>query len=553
MPVFFILAFMLWRPDVGSASLEYEYRQALSTYKELLKDSQRQKERYNWFVCVEKFKAVYLAQPNGPWSDDAVFMIGDLYSRLSKLFPGGNDKHEALDYFSRLLRRFPDSPYASKTRKAITLLRKSKKSGHKKVEPRSDGTKKGVKKSRHITETELHPLKKKEYKAAEKPLAEVDNVRVWSNPDYTRVVIDVEKEVYYNYRLLRKDPAIGKPPRLYVDVRNARVGADLERIVPIGDDLLSNVRTAQYGPKVVRVVLDIKSIDDFKIFSLKDPFRIVLDVNGIAGKEVGRKEKKRKKKTAGSKEDLPKNSLAKQLALGVKRIVIDPGHGGKDPGAVGYYKGVLEKNVTLEVSRRLAKKLRAKLGCEVILTREKDVSLSLEERTAIANMKRADIFISIHANAHRNRNVCGVETYFLNLATDNEAIMVAARENATSAKNISDLEVILNDLMNNAKINESSALADHVQGAMIQKLAPLYKIKDNGVKQAPFYVLLGAEMPCVLVEIAFISNPRECRRLNMAGYQNEVADAIVEGVKDYIKGITPTALNRNIQGLTPNS
>jgi len=553
LPVFFILAFMLWRPDVGSASLEYEYRQALSTYKELLKDSQRQKERLSWFVCVEKFKAVYVAQPNGPWSDDAVFMIGDLYSRLSKLFPGSNDKHEALDYFSRLLRRFPDSPYASKTRKAITLLRKSKKSGHKKVEPRSDRTKKGVKKSRHITKSELHPLKKKEYKAAEKPLAEVDNVRVWSNPDYTRVVIDVEKEVYYNYRLLKKDPAIGKPQRLYVDVRNARVGADLERIVPIGDDLLSNVRTAQYGPDVVRVVLDIKSIDDFKIFSLKDPFRIVLDVNGIAGKEVGRKEKKYKKKMAGSKEDLPKNSLAKQLALGVKRIVIDPGHGGKDPGAVGYYKGVLEKNVTLEVSRRLAKKLRAKLGCEVILTREKDVSLSLEERTAIANMKRADIFISIHANAHRNRHVCGVETYFLNLATDNEAIMVAARENATSAKNISDLEVILNDLMNNAKINESSALADHVQRAMVQELAPLYKIKDNGVKQAPFYVLLGAEMPCVLVEIAFISNPRECRRLNMAGYQNEVADAIVEGVKDYIKGITPTALNRNFQGLTPNS
>ncbi len=547
MPVFFLLAFMLWRPDIGSASLEYEYRQALATYKELLKDSQKQKERHNWFVCVEKFRTVYVAQPNGPWSDDAMFMIGDLYSRLSKFSTGVNDKHEALDYFSRLLRRFPDSPYASKARKAITLLRKSKESEHKEVEPRSDGTEKGVKKSRHITETELHPSKKKEYKAAENPLAKVDNVRVWSNPDYTRIVIDVEKEVYYTYRLLKRDPAIGKPSRLYVDVKNARVGADLERIVPIGDDLLSNVRTAQYGPDIVRVVLDIKSIDDFKIFSLKDPFRVVLDVNGIAGKEVGRKGKKYKKKTAGSKENMPKNSLAKQLALGVNRIVIDPGHGGKDPGAVGYSKEVLEKNVTLEVSKRLAKKLHAKLGCEVLLTREKDVFLSLEERTAIANMKRADIFISIHANAHRNKHICGVETYFLNLATDNEAIIVAARENATSAKNISDLDVILNDLMNNAKINESSSLADHVQRAMVQKLAPRYKIKDNGIKQAPFYVLLGAKMPCVLVEIAFISNPSECRRLNTVGYQEEVADAIVEGVKNYIKGITPTALNRNMQ------
>jgi N-acetylmuramoyl-L-alanine amidase len=201
---------------------------------------------------------------------------------------------------------------------------------------------------------------------------------------------------------------------------------------------------------------------------------------------------------------------------------------------------VLEKNVTLELSRRLAKKLRRKIGCEVLLTRDEDKFLSLEERTAIANTKRADIFISIHANAHPNKRVSGVETYFLNLATDNESIRVAARENATSAKNISDLEMILNDLMNNAKINESTALADQVQRAMVSHLNGRYRVRDNGVKQAPFYVLLGAEMPCILVEIAFISNPKECKRLNTAAYQESVADAIAKGVENYIKSITPT-------------
>jgi N-acetylmuramoyl-L-alanine amidase len=235
--------------------------------------------------------------------------------------------------------------------------------------------------------------------------------------------------------------------------------------------------------------------------------------------------------------------LAQQLVLGVRRVVIDPGHGGKDCGAVGYDRAVMEKNVTLEVSKRLARKVKERIGCEVVLTRDRDVFLSLEERTAIANTSNGDIFISIHANAHRNKRVHGVETYLLNLATDSEAIMVAARENATSTKNISDLETILNELMKNAKVNESSRLAGMVQQAMVQALQGKYKrMKDNGVKQAPFYVLLGAEMPSILVEIAFISNPEECRRLNTAAYQEAVVDGIVRGIETYIEEISPAVL-----------
>ena len=196
----------------------------------------------------------------------------------------------------------------------------------------------------------------------------------------------------------------------------------------------------------------------------------------------------------------------------------------------------------LQIAKRLAKKIVQQLGCEVIMTRTSDRYLTLEERTALANTKNADLFVSIHTNAARNRRAYGMETYFLNLATDDEAILVAARENATSTKNISDLQSILNDLMQNAKINESSRLATYVQDTMYSHIQKSYStIKSKGVKQAPFYVLMGAQMPAVLVETSFISNPRECKRLTDSRYQDRLCDGIVSGIQRYIEDINPTA------------
>ena len=158
-------------------------------------------------------------------------------------------------------------------------------------------------------------------------------------------------------------------------------------------------------------------------------------------------------------------------------------------------------------------------------------------------------FISIHTNASRNKSAYGIETYFLNLATDDEAIRVAARENATSTKNISDLQTILNDLMQNAKINESSRLASHVQESICSHLGGKFTmIRNKGVKQAPFYVLLGAQMPAILVETSFISNKRECERLNNPAYQDMLCEAIVTGIKNYIREINPSAYSTNAPG-----
>jgi len=180
----------------------------------------------------------------------------------------------------------------------------------------------------------------------------------------------------------------------------------------------------------------------------------------------------------------------------------------------------------------------------VVLTRDSDTYLSLEERTAIANTKYADLFVSIHTNASPNTKAHGVETFILNLATDDESIRVAARENATSTKNISDLDSILKDLMQNAKVTESTRLASYVQQGALTRMKKMNgAIRDKGVKKAPFYVLLGAEMPSILFEAGFISNAAECRRLISADYQDLLCQGIVDGIKRYIEDIHPMAIS----------
>ena len=508
-----VLVFASFPPVAVGDQTERDYQHAQLSFKELLKDPQKQQIRHNWMMCIKRFRSVYVAQPNGPRADDSLFMTAHLYDRLHEFTSSILDKQEALDYFNRLLKHFPKSSYRSKANRAIAELTK-RPSGQKTISMLQTGS-----------------------------LAKVKRIRFWSSPTYTRVVIDVESQVRYTHRLLKKDPAIGKPERLYIDLNRARIGPGVKPFVPIVDALLNDASVAQHGPDAVRIVLDIRSIDRFKVFSLRNPFRIVVDVRSVPLKTASKKRFKGEVEKLGVK--VPKGALTRQLALGVERIVIDPGHGGKDPGAPGYLKGVTEKNVTLEISERLAKKIRQRLGCEATLTRNEDTYLSLEERTAIANTNNADLFVSIHTNAHKKMAYRGIETYFLNLATDENAILVAARENATSAKNISDLEDILSDLMKNAKQEESSRLAGYVQEAIIKKLRPRYGgVKNNGVKQAPFYVLMGAEMPCILVEVAFITNPRECRRLNTAGYQDDIAEAIVKGIQQYIEDIHPKALTQ---------
>jgi N-acetylmuramoyl-L-alanine amidase len=218
----------------------------------------------------------------------------------------------------------------------------------------------------------------------------------------------------------------------------------------------------------------------------------------------------------------------------IRRIVVDPGHGGHDPGAQGA-GGTREKDVVLQIALRLAHKLKDELGLDVVMTRSTDVFLELQERTAIANKVGADLFVSIHANASLNRNSAGIETYYLNLAKTEKVAQLAAKENGTSLEKVSLLQAILFDLMANYKLNDSAQLADDVQQAVYHKVSARYSgVKNLGVKQGPFYVLVGATMPSILVETAFVSNAREEARLNDPVYQECTAEGILEGIREYI-------------------
>jgi len=527
---------VLWPCKSFAITAKDKYFKAETCYKKLRNNPKKNKYRHNWLRCIEKFQAVYKHDPKGSWAAAGLYMSGELYGKLYKISSKESDRKEAIDIFERIVKQFPKSKYKGKAIKKIRVFSKKK-------------TKKSSKKIKVSIRKKSLPEKKKLKKdikpsKTNKVVTIITGLRYWSNPSYTRIVIDADKDTTYNHRLLRKDPSIQKPKRLYVDLQNSRLGDGIKKTIPINDDLLSDARAGQFSADMVRVVVDIKSFKTYKIFSLKNPFRIVIDVWGTEAKR-----KTSDLKTAEKDKEFTSSALAKQLALGVNRIVIDPGHGGRDFGASGYLKGVYEKDVVLKIAKMLAKKIREEVQCEVFLTRTRDRYLTLEERTAIANTKNADLFISIHTNAAKNRKAFGIETYFLNLATDNESILVAARENATSTKNISDLQTILSDLMQNAKINESSRLAGYVQTALCNclKKNKYSRINNKGVKQAPFYVLLGAQMPAILIETSFISNPKECKRLINSKYQERLCEAIVNGIKKYIKETNPTAFLRNLQ------
>jgi N-acetylmuramoyl-L-alanine amidase len=225
-------------------------------------------------------------------------------------------------------------------------------------------------------------------------------------------------------------------------------------------------------------------------------------------------------------------SLARQLGLGVSRIVIDPGHGGSDPGASG--NGVTEAALVLDVALRLEKLLLEQPGFEVVLTRRTNAAVPLERRTEIANEESADLFLSIHANSSPRRETAGVETYFLNLATNPQAEAVAARENASSAQAMSRLPQLVRAITTNNKLAESRALAGAVQSSLVRRLRPRNRLfQDLGVKQAPFMVLIGAQMPSVLAEIAFVSNRTEANLLKQNAYKQQIAQALCDAILQY--------------------
>ena len=532
--------------------------------RSLYRSKKKKKNRINWIICIHKYRTIYRLYPASPQAPWAIYHAANLYLNLYRYSGKKRDLDYAINLFKWLVERYPKHRLADDAQYKIGwIFYKYKHQLQKayveflKIEirfPKGDMLPKAKrmldKLAVLLTKKDTERLKK----TVKKKRVALKDIRHWATSTYTRVVIDLERSANYTYKIVKKQNSTN----LILFINNAFI--PYNRIIEqnIKQGILKCIKANLYKNDIVKVALELKydKINSYNIFHLYDPFRIVIDIGKREiSSQIRASKTKTKTKAFHIKRHVRKGirkvkkfdktiSLARQLGLNVRRIVIDPGHGGKDPGCI--WRGIKEKDITLRIAKILAKKLKKELNCKVYLTRTKDVYLSLERRTAIANMKKADLFISIHVNAHRNRRIRGVETYFLNMATDERAILVAARENATSEKNISDLQSIISDLMLNTKIHESNQLAYDIQKGIISTLKKRYKYIGNlGVKQGPFYVLVGARMPAVLVEVGFITNRLERRRLLSTKYEESIAEGICRGIKKYIKGMEKIAQTVN--------
>jgi N-acetylmuramoyl-L-alanine amidase len=571
------------------------FSEAEASRKALESSEKKRRSRPQWDRVIRKYRELVHEFPRSGYADNALLEIGNLSHSVAKQW--GLDRYDldAVRAYHLIVSEYPTSRHAEAALfSAFEIERSANRTRGTEAArlflryyPTSDRAK-HVENYLEVDATRQTQAGASKSPTAASPAAEVQNLRFWSGETSTRVVLDLSAQVEVKYDRLRS------PERLYVDLIGTRVSDELhDRAFPVGDGLLEQIRVAKNRPGIVRVVLDYKTHRDHSIFFLANPARLVIDVHGDektaaqrraaaaaavhpearpsssrastpprnqpAAKTPAENRPTRsepnetasdsRRADATSPPPAPESpaansggsySIARQLGLGARRIVIDPGHGGHDPGSIGR-GGLREKDVVLDVALRLEKLIRSQLGAEVILTRRSDRFIPLEERTAIANSKDADLFLSIHANSAKNRDARGTETYYLNFTNDPHAEEVAARENSISRGTLKDLQDLVKAITLNSKIDESRDFASSIQQAMVREIKPHYaQLRDRGVRTAPFYVLIGANMPSILAELAFISNPTEEGHLKTPNHRQLVAQSLLRGVSTYLAG-----LNRN--------
>jgi N-acetylmuramoyl-L-alanine amidase len=575
-----------------------------------------------WDRVVQRYRLVVLRYPQSPYCDDALLAVGDLQRQMAARFKSARYADDAARAYHMLVEEYPSSSLGEGALYSVFEIA-AEAGDRKRLEDAAKLYLGAFPDSKRAAEVKSAVRRRAPEREATLPtppppgLVPVFNLRSWSGDRSTRVVVDLGKEVRF------QSDRIDNPDRLWIDLEGTRVHPNLtDRVFPVGDGLLEQVRVGQNRDNVVRVVLDFKSVKDHQIFYLSAPTRLVVDVRGDEGqaaatpagpepadpspprtadnrvtrgeeleipdlenpepaarleREVEQRLETRRGEASPTPSPLAEPtptppataspapapstppatlaasrgaptptplppapnrsgsySLARQLGLGARRIVIDAGHGGHDPGTIGR-GGLQEKDLVLDVALRLERLVREELRADVVMTRSSDVFIPLEERTAIANSKDADLFLSIHANSSRSPRARGIETYFLNFAVDPHAEEVAARENAISAATLKDLQGLVKAITLNSKINESRDFASAVHESLVRNLRrgnP--QLPDRGVRTAPFYVLIGANMPSVLAEIAFVSHPEEERLLKTSGRREDIARGLLHGVRSYL-------------------
>jgi len=475
-------------------------------------------------ATVTAYEDVVRRFPRSGYSDNALWQAGMLAADAFWQFGDMRDRATALELFARLTAEFPTSSLVARIAGQTTRL---------------NGT-----------------------AAAAGGLATLKAIRRDVLPDTLRITLELEREAMFH------EERLSGPARVFIDLRNTQpVDALKDATIAFEGDVVRQARVGRQPDSGTRVVFDLQGAGRYSVYSLYNPYRVVIDFERDPTKDtktpvlatkdteatkppvvapVARAGANPAAPTSASKIAAPAPpppsaaaanaaggfSLSRQLGLGITRIVIDPGHGGHDPGA--QVRGLNEAELVLDIALRLEELLAMEPGADVVLTRRANTYVALEERTAIANRSRADLFLSIHANASADASARGFETYFLNFASNPEAEALAARENAGSSRTMGNLSDIVKTIALNNKIDESRDFASMVQGSMHERLLKADRNARNlGVKQAPFMVLIGATMPGVLAEVSFLTNRDEAALLQSHSYRQQVAEALFDGVVKY--------------------
>jgi N-acetylmuramoyl-L-alanine amidase len=531
-----------------------QYRTAEKADTTLYDKPEQQRSRADYLRVIRAYERVYLITPHTAWADNAMMSIARLYE-------GMGDSKNAVKTLQFLLKDYPQTPFKEVIEQDIARLTGA-------------GSNSEVAASKDTT-------------------ASVQNIRFWEEERSVRVQVELEGNASFKIGEARS------PDRFFVDISPARLHSMLkDREWTVQSTRVQKIRVAQFDLATVRIVLDGATTKGAVTTNLKDPNRIVIEVPtqkitppplqtekvappptipktitsvtpppapapapvvmsqpttavaqqvttepsqpaqvAAANPTSAPPQPPTRVVTAAKPTSLGDRSLIRSLGLKLSRVVIDAGHGGHDTGSIGP-TGLAEKDLVLDVAKRLQSLIESQLGAEVVMTRESDTFVPLESRTQLANDEKADLFLSIHANSSPEKSVRGVETFFLNLNTQSrDALSTATRENAASEKKIHELQDLLQKIVLNDKADESRELATHVQQAMSKRGNAG---SNRGVKQAPFVVLIGATMPSVLAEISFISNPDEEKRLKVSEYRQQIAESLFQGIKSYAETLSGT-------------
>lgn len=525
-----------------------------------------------YLKAITTYRRVYDIAPFTSIAPRALRAMAELYQEMGRQF-GANYFHEAIAAYRFLLKEYPHGPHRFDALFTIAQIQRADLNDLQAAEetfqeylkryPKSKQAEQAIAALEEIRQQQAEATPPAPTAPAPRGRVQVNNIRTWNTPNYTRVVIDLEGEVNY------QGGRLSDPDRIFFDLLDTQLNSPLVgKTFEVQDGLLKRIRVAENRQGVTRLVLEVSGARDYSIFSLPDPFRLVVDVRGVKERAAKKAEPLTASKTEPDAKapttgppataSLPppqppaapkptsdgQQTLTRALGLKINRIVLDAGHGGHDTGTIGP-TGFMEKDLVLDIARRLAQLLTEKLGADVLHTREDDTFVPLENRTALATEKQADLFLSLHANSSRDASVRGVETYILNFTSDQEALELAARENALSQKSVHELQDLVRQITQNEKVGESRELARQLQATLHKELRRASRaVQNRGVRQAPFVVLIGADMPSVLTEIAFLSNPRDEELLKTARWRQRVAEALFAGISAYLKNLNSVDVAR---------